>query len=190
MSDDTKTDAAAEAKTAAEAAAKEAQEAADKAAADAAAKAEAEEKARAEGFADAQAKADAIAAAEAKPKTPRKSKQKPQPAAGIKPLGIEAAMELVKSGDHGSFAVRFGNEHGPHRDIPPAAAPGCSISRGRIVTGDELVMRTRDLSKRTVISHAWLFDGDKPLVPQELGAPVNIAPGEQFVIQAGRFAFF
>lgn len=190
MSDDTKTDDAADEQAAAAAAAKAAQEDADKAAADAAAKAEAEEKARAEGFADAQAKADAQAAAAAKPKTPRKAKPKPQPAAGIKPLGLEAAMERVASGDHGGFIVGFGNEHGPHRDIPPAVASRCTIARGRIVTGDELVMRTRDLTKRTVISHVWLFDRDEPLVAQELGAPVNIAPGEQFVIQAGRFAFF
>lgn len=183
MSDDTKTDAEADdqaATAAAEAAA-------------AAAQAEADEKAREEGFADAKAKADAVAAAAAKPKAPRKpreSKPKSQAAAGIKPLGIEAAVGRVASGDHGGFNVRFGNEHGPQPGIPAEPAPGCILQRGRVVTRDRLVLRTRDLGRRTDITHAWLFDRDDALTAQELGAPVSIAPGEQFVIEPGRFAFF
>lgn len=169
------------------------QEAAEQEAATAQANAEAEEAAQAEGFADAQAKADADAAAAAKPKKlrkPRESKPKsPSPVIGLKPEGIEAAVERVAAGSHGGFNVRFGNEHGPHRDIPAEAAPSCGMLRGRIVTRDRLVVRTRNLTKRTQITHAWLFDGDLALVAQELAAPVSIAPGEQFVIEAGRFAF-
>lgn len=186
MSDDTKADDAANEQAE--------NEAAERAAEDAAAKAEADEAAQAEGFADAQAKADADAAAAAKTKKPRKPREtkpkSPSPVSGLKPLGIEAAVERVASGSHGGFNVRFGNEHGPHRDIPAEAAPSCGMLRGRVVTRDRLVVRTRNLTKRTQITHAWLFDGDDALVPQELAAPVSIAPGEQFVIEAGRFAFF
>lgn len=194
MSDDTNKDAAADQQAAADAAAKAAQEEAEKAAADAAAKAEADEQARAEGFVDAQAKADAVAAAAAKPKAELEQRQvKPKSPASppiVKTLGIEAAMERVASGSHGGFVVRFGDERGPHRDLPPVPAPGCVIQRGRIVTQDRLVIRTRDLAKMTSISHAWLYDDDKALAVRELAAPVMISPGEQFVIEPGRFAFF
>lgn len=193
MSDDTNKDAGADEQAAADAAAKAAQEQAEKAAADAAAKAQSDEQARAEGFVDAQAKADAVAAA-AKPKAERKPRQaKPKSPASppiVKTLGIEAAMERVASGSHGGFAVGFGDERGPHRDLPPVPAPSCSQRRGQIVTNDRLVIRTRDLGKPTVISHAWLYDGDDALTVRELAAPVMISPGEQFVIEPGRFAFF
>lgn len=154
--------------------------------------AEANEKAQAEGFADAQAKADAEAAA-AKPKRPRKpreTKPKSRSAPAAAPLGLEAAMERVATGSHGGFAVRFGDENGPIADIPPCPAPGCVLQRGRVVTGDRLVMRTRDLHRRVYVTHAWLFDGEDLLIVRELAAPVSIAQGEQFVIEPGKFGFF
>lgn len=168
------------------------QEAAARAADDAAAQAEANEKAQAEGFADAKAKADAEAAAAKakKPRKPRETKPKSRSVPAAAALGLEAAMERVAAGSHGGFAVRFGDDNGPIADIPPCPAPGCMIQRGRVVTGDRLVMRTRDLHRRVYVTHAWLFDGEDLLIVRELAAPVSIAQGEQFVIEPGKFAFF
>lgn len=156
----------------------------------------ADEAAQSEGFADAQAKADAEAAA-AKPKKPRKpreAKPKSRSAPAAAPLGLEAAMERVAAGSHGGFAVRFGDDNGPIADIPPCPAPGCVIQRGKIVTHDRLVLRTSRLERRTEVTHAWLVDrgedGEQLLVGCELGAPVNLGPNEQFVIEPGKFGFF
>lgn len=160
--------------------------------ADQKAAAEANEKAQAEGFADAKAKADVEAAAAntKKPRKPREAKPKSRSAPAAVALGLEAAMERVATGSHGGFAVRFGDDNGPIADIPPCPAPGCVLQRGRVVTGDRLVMRTRDLQRRVHVSHAWLFDGEDLLIVRELAAPVSIAQGEQFVIEPGKFGFF
>lgn len=156
----------------------------------------ADEAAQGEGFADAQAKADAEAAtAKAKkPRKPREAKPKSRSAPAAAPLGLEAAMERVVAGSHGGFAVRFGDASGPHGDIPPCPAPSCAIQRGKIVTHDRLVLRTSRLERRTEVTHAWLVDrgedSEQLLVSRELGAPVNLGPNEQFVIEAGKFGFF
>lgn len=148
-------------------------------------------KAQAEGFADHAAKVDAETAAAKKKPRAGKATAKPtaEQAAVANERGLADARDAIDQGKADLLVVGFGDEKGPHKDIPFAEAK-MRVVGPRLVTGVDILMRTGKLPGTVTITHAWLIGKPDSLLARcELGAPMIVVPQQQIKIAAGRLAF-